>query len=66
VDFASFGESTFSVSESLRATHPERCRGEVLSVALRTSSAEPGAQARLVSSARMLDGTIDTLTLVEG
>ena len=25
-----------------------------------------GAQARLVSSARMLDGTIDTLTLVEG
>ena len=46
----------------LHAKHPERRRGEVLSVA-RPDEEESSS---LVSSARMLDGTIDTLTLVEG
>ena len=42
MDFAPFGESTFSLRDSLHARHPERRRGEVLSVALRTRSAEQG------------------------
>ena len=50
----------------LHARHPERRRGEVLSVALRNEECRGRAQTPLVSSARMLDGTIDTLTLVEG
>ena len=60
MDFAPFGESTFSVRQSLHAV--ERRRGEVLLV-----RAERAALVRsLVSSARLLDGTIVTLTLVEG
>ena len=52
----------------LNACTPQTPSAVVAKFCRRRSEREcrAGAQARLVSSAKMLDGTIDTLTLVEG
>ena len=62
--FAPFGESTFSVTVLTRCTLDTP--SAVVAKFCRWRAEREESCAGLVSSARMLAGTIDTLTLAEG